>query len=174
MKYINTLGDIPLVRDEGAAGSNPATPTNFPRSRIHHGERYGEILSGRDVSRSGHHSHFVVADEGIARVVGVNPRWSVRTVRGQEWRRFECGSSCSSTRLAGTPRHTTRCQDVPLVGDSALDSDVTQVAVLIIRPEQHHPVEIVSLVIPVEKRAYLQPRDAPQSRILGPRRGIPD
>jgi len=88
--------------------------------------------------------------------------------------RFECGSSCSSTRLAGTPRHTTRCQDVPLVGDSALDSDVTQVAVLIIRPEQHHPVEIVPLVIPVEKRAYLQPRDAPQSRILGPRRGIPD
>jgi hypothetical protein len=59
-----------LVRDEGVAGSNPATPTNFPRSRIHHGERYGEILSGRDVSRSGHHSRFVVADEGIARVVG--------------------------------------------------------------------------------------------------------
>jgi hypothetical protein len=59
-------------------------------------------------------------------------------------------------------------------GDSALDSDVTQVAVLIIRPQQHHPVEIVPLVIPVEKRAYLQPRDAPQSRILDPRRGIPD
>jgi hypothetical protein len=29
--------------------------------------------------RRGHHSRFVVADEGIARVMGVDPRWSVRT-----------------------------------------------------------------------------------------------
>ena len=28
--------------DEGVAGSNPATPTSFPRSTISHGERYGE------------------------------------------------------------------------------------------------------------------------------------
>ena len=27
-----------LVRDEGVAGSNPATPTSFPRSTIRHGE----------------------------------------------------------------------------------------------------------------------------------------
>jgi len=31
-----------LDRDKGVAGSNPATPTSFPRSRIRHGERYGE------------------------------------------------------------------------------------------------------------------------------------
>ena len=30
------------VRDEGVAGSNPATPTSFPRSRIRYGERHGE------------------------------------------------------------------------------------------------------------------------------------
>jgi hypothetical protein len=30
-----------LVRDEGVAGSNPATPTSFFRTRNCHGERYG-------------------------------------------------------------------------------------------------------------------------------------
>jgi hypothetical protein len=33
-----------------------------------------QLLSGHDVSRSGHHSRFVAADEGIARVVGIDPR----------------------------------------------------------------------------------------------------
>src|SRR6516165_3788006 len=31
-----------LVRDEGVAGSNPATPTSFLYNRNRHGERYGE------------------------------------------------------------------------------------------------------------------------------------
>ena len=35
-------------------------------------------------------------------------------------------------------------------------------------------VDLDQLVIPVEKRAYLQRQDAPQSRILGLRRGISD
>jgi hypothetical protein len=34
-----------LVRDDGVAGSNPATPTSFLRSRSRHGERYGERYS---------------------------------------------------------------------------------------------------------------------------------
>jgi hypothetical protein len=51
---------------------------------------------------------------------------------------------------------------------------MSRLVVLINRLQQHHPVETIQLAIPLEKRAYLQPRDAPQSRILGPRRGIPD
>ena len=31
-----------FVRDEGVAGSNPATPTSFLHNRSRHGERYGE------------------------------------------------------------------------------------------------------------------------------------
>src|SRR6516164_6051468 len=31
-----------LVREEGVAGSNPATPTSFLHNRSRHGERYGE------------------------------------------------------------------------------------------------------------------------------------
>ena len=38
----STRTPLSLVRDEGVAGSNPATPTSFPRSIIRHGERYGE------------------------------------------------------------------------------------------------------------------------------------
>ena len=30
------------VRDEGVAGSNPATPTSFSRTGCHYGARYGE------------------------------------------------------------------------------------------------------------------------------------
>jgi hypothetical protein len=30
-----------VVRDEGVAGSNPATPTSFLHNRNRHGERYG-------------------------------------------------------------------------------------------------------------------------------------
>jgi len=40
--FASTRTPLSLVRDEGVAGSNPATPTSFPRSRIRHGERYGE------------------------------------------------------------------------------------------------------------------------------------
>src|SRR5215468_563590 len=38
------------------------------------------------------------------------------------------------------------------------------------RLQQHHPVEVAQLAIPVEKRAYLRRREVPQSRMLGPRR----
>jgi hypothetical protein len=55
-----------------------------------------------------------------------------------------------------------------------LDSDTARLAAQISRLQQHHPVVIVQLAIPVEKRAYLQRRDVPQSRILGPRRDISD
>jgi hypothetical protein len=72
------------------------------------------------------------------------------------------------------PRATQRGQYALLLVERRLRLEATRLAVLISRPEQHHPVEIVPLAIPVEKRAYLQPRDAPQSRILDPRRGIPD
>jgi hypothetical protein len=67
------------------------------------------------------------------------------------------------------PRTTTGREDAALVqlsGDWALDT--TRLAVLISRLQQHHPEEIVQLAIPVEKHAYLQRGEAPQSRILGP------
>src|SRR6266568_2376684 len=41
------LSVVHHVRDEGVAGSNPATPTNFPRNTNHHGERYGERYPAR-------------------------------------------------------------------------------------------------------------------------------
>jgi hypothetical protein len=37
-----TRTPLSLVRDEGVAGSNPATPTNFLRQRASCGECYGE------------------------------------------------------------------------------------------------------------------------------------
>jgi hypothetical protein len=52
--------------------------------------------------------------------------------------------------------------------------DTTRLAALISRLQQHRPLEIVQFAIPVEKRAYLQQRDAPRSRILGRQRDIPD
>jgi mRNA-degrading endonuclease toxin of MazEF toxin-antitoxin module len=62
------------------------------------------------------------------------------------------------------PRAATRRQDAPLVqlsGDCASNSNATRLTVLISRPQQHRLVEVVQLAIPVEKRAYLQRRDAP-------------
>jgi hypothetical protein len=40
-----------------------------------------------------------------------------------------------------------------------LDRDTARLAAQISRLQQHHPVEIVQLAIPVEKRVYLQRRD---------------
>jgi mRNA-degrading endonuclease toxin of MazEF toxin-antitoxin module len=57
------------------------------------------------------------------------------------------------------PRAIMRRQDAPLVqlsGDRDLDSGATRPVVLISRLQQHHPVAIVQLAVPVEKRAYLQ------------------
>jgi hypothetical protein len=39
--FASTRTPLPLVRDEGVAGSNPATPTSFPRIISCYGERYG-------------------------------------------------------------------------------------------------------------------------------------
>jgi hypothetical protein len=66
---------------------------------------------------------------------------------------------------------TTGRQDAPLVqlsSDGSLDSDATRLAVLISHLQRHHPVEVIQFAMPVKKRAYLERRDAPQSRILGP------
>jgi hypothetical protein len=96
-------GELPRLVTDAFDFSNSlgvGGPQSFSTSIVCLGDRQGQadcfvrpssqivqiqLLSGRDVSGSGHHSRFVVADEGIARVVGVDPRWSVRTL-------FEVGS----------------------------------------------------------------------------------
>ena len=50
---------------------------------------------------------------------------------------------------------------VQLSSDRAVDSEAMRSAVLISRLQRHHPVEIDRLVMPVEKLADLEGRDAP-------------
>jgi hypothetical protein len=48
-EVVHLLFALPLQRlGLGVAGSNPATPTSFPRSRSRHGERYPPVTSKPD------------------------------------------------------------------------------------------------------------------------------